>query len=229
MAVPSWYKQTMRYHHHLLIPGALVGVILLTGCGENRELLYKQVEIGELEAQVDDLKGQLGAKESELAALRARPPVVVERPSDDGLRDELAAYGAEVSWRRGELVIAIENEILFTAGSHTLSDTARRTLGRVAQIINSRYSGQYVRIEGHADNQPIVRTRDKWEDNWHLSGARARSVLHYLIERGNIPSERISFAGYSSFQPRDSHATPAGRARNRRVEIIVLPREQPRR
>ncbi|MFW5698215.1 MAG: OmpA family protein [Planctomycetota bacterium] len=213
--------RNFRPHPTLLIGLALT--FAFAGCGNQRELMYKEVEVGELETQISDLQGELATKDARIAELEAKPPVVIEEPRDD-LSDELAAYGAEVTWRNGELIIAIDNQILFKSGSNDLSPTARRTLDKVSDVIKDRYAGHYVRVNGHTDNQPIVRTRNKWEDNWHLAGARARKVLHYLIEREGIPERYLGFAGYADQRPRATNDTNAGRARNRRVEIIVLPK-----
>jgi chemotaxis protein MotB len=204
-----------------------LGALMITGCTDSREMAYKDVEIGALHDQVGHLKGAMASKEAELAALRAQPPVVVEQPKDDGLAAELAQYGAEVTWRNGELVIAIENTVLFRPGSAKLSTGSQRTLDKVASIIKRKYPSQFVRVEGHTDSQPIRRTKDKWEDNWHLSGARARAVLHYLIERAGLKKKKSSFAGYSFMRPRASNADKKGQARNRRVEIVVLPQRPP--
>lgn len=205
----------------LLAALALLASLLLTGCGadQSREIAYRDTRITALEEQVSDLLADLAAKEAELAQLRSRPV----QPQQD-LTSDLAGTGAEWAWRHGELVISISNEILFTAGSANLTAGAKNSLRQVAQVIRSKYPDQYVRVEGHTDSDPIRRTRDKWEDNWHLSGARARAVLHELIERNNLSAESTSFAGYAFTRPRAENTSTAGKARNRRVEIVVLPK-----
>jgi len=198
-------------------------MLAFAGCGPGRELAYAQVEIDALEEQNADLKAELARKDAELQALRSQPTP----RSDEHIRDALTGTGAEFEWRNGELVISVTNDILFSPGSATLTGQAKTTMGRISALINGKYAANYLRVEGHTDSQPIRRTRDKWEDNWHLAGARARSVLHELIERNGVSRERIAFAGYADTRPRASNSSKAGQSRNRRVEIVVLPTSPP--
>ena len=140
--------------------GAIIGTVLLTGCGENREVAYRQVQVQELEQQVADLSDALRAKDNELNALRNQPapePVVVDNSAD--LNRQLEGSGANAEIRGGEVVITVTNDILFKSGSADLGSKAKGSLDIVARVIKENYSGQYVRIEGHTDNQPIRRTK----------------------------------------------------------------------
>ena len=77
-----------------------------------------------------------------------------------------------------------------------------------------------MRVEGHTDNLPINTPR--FPSNWELSTARATSVIRYLIEEENLDPERLSAAGYGEYRPIDANDTPEGRARNRRVDLVIL-------
>lgn len=209
----------------MIVP--LLGVALLsTGCqaDQSRELQYRDVQIAELETEVGELESELAAAQGEIATLRARPPQVITRDPAEDMRRALAGSGANAEWRNGELVISINNEILFRPGSATLTRQAQGTLDTVARAVTRQHGDQSVRVEGHTDNQPIRRSRNTWEDNWHLAGGRARAVLHYLVEKAGMDRERLSFAGYADTRPVTSNSSKDGQARNRRVEIIVLPR-----
>jgi chemotaxis protein MotB len=199
-----------------LLIGALV--LALSSCGSNREAVYENVEISALNEQVSDLEARLAQTQAELEAARKNTG---HDPSAD-LARRLAGSGANVRYRNGELIIGIANDILFSSGSAVLTSKAKSSLRQVANEIQRTYSSNYVRVEGHTDDQPIVRTKDKWSDNWHLSGARARSVLAEMIGLGT-PKDRISFAGYADTQPLNSNSSKASRSNNRRVEIIILP------
>jgi chemotaxis protein MotB len=76
-----------------------------------------------------------------------------------------------------------------------------------------------VRVEGHTDDVPI-RT-ERYTSNWELSTARATRVVEYLVREGVAP-DRLSAAGYSEFHPRAENQSPEGRARNRRVDVVIL-------
>jgi chemotaxis protein MotB len=77
-----------------------------------------------------------------------------------------------------------------------------------------------LRVEGHTDDVPIHTVR--FRSNWNLSTARATRVVEFLSTRAGIAPARLSAAGYGEFHPRGPNDSPAGRARNRRVDIVVL-------
>jgi chemotaxis protein MotB len=197
--------------------------LAFSGCSGNRELAQKDLYIDELEAHVSDLKGQVATRDQQIRELESRPPQVIEKDPSDAVRQELAGSGADVSWRHGELIIGLESDILFRPGSATLTSQAKRSLSNVAGVVKRRYTGNYVRIEGHTDSDPIRRSKKTWSDNWHLSGGRGRAVLAELVKLG-INAELISFAGYADKRPVADNSSRTGKAQNRRVEIVVLPK-----
>ncbi|MBI4952573.1 MAG: OmpA family protein [Myxococcales bacterium] len=119
--------------------------------------------------------------------------------------------------RRTELVLRLDLDLLFDSGS----DVARRDALSVLDVIGEELHVREVnvRIEGHTDDVPIH--TPTLPSNWHLSTARATAVLMYFAERSNIPPTRLSAAGYGEFQPVADNRTPEGRAKNRRVDIVV--------
>ena len=133
------------------------------------------------------------------------------------ISDELD--GLDVTMRNGELIIAIPNKILFASGKATLNSSAKSTLNKIVNVIQRDYAGRFVRVEGHTDSDPIKRS--SWKDNWDLSGARARSVLLGLISAG-LDANLSSFAGYGETRPKADNSSKSGKAKNRRVEVVIL-------
>jgi chemotaxis protein MotB len=207
----------------VLAAAALVG----TGCGNNRDLSYKNVEAEELQRQVKELEALL-AQRSEGQANTAITETVNQGGSKSDATKAGVGDGVAYSERdhQIEVVLTIENSVLFKPGKSELSSQAKATLARVAATIKSQYPDHYVRVEGHTDNQPITRTKNEWKDNWDLSGGRGQAVLHYLIERG-IPASELGFAGYADQRPVSSNSSDAGKSKNRRVEIVVIPKGAP--
>jgi len=119
--------------------------------------------------------------------------------------------------RRG-LVLAIPEAFAFDAGRADLSPTSEALMGRVGRVLSGLPNS--IRVEGHTDDTPIRNPR--FESNWDLSTARATRVVAYFIGNVAIPPSRLSAAGYSEFHPRADNATVDGRARNRRVDIVIL-------
>ena len=116
------------------------------------------------------------------------------------------------------LVMRLSDKILFDLGGAAISVGATPLLQKIGLIISkTSYS---IRIEGHTDNFPINRV--KFPSNWELSTARAVSVLRYFIEKNNIPSERLSAAGFGEFHPLLPNDLPENRAKNRRVELVFI-------
>jgi len=79
-----------------------------------------------------------------------------------------------------------------------------------------------VRIEGHTDNVPIHDAQ--FDSNWELSSARATRIARLILDMKAIPPDRISAAGYAEYHPVATNDTPEGRAENRRVDLVVMPR-----
>ncbi|TVR12410.1 MAG: hypothetical protein EA401_09045 [Planctomycetota bacterium] len=213
----QWEVPTISTMKLYLTTAILAAATLFSsGCvrdQDDRTVLHRETEIAELEAKI-------GALETALAREQARV-VEVPEPTGPSLDDELDGTGATTSTRGREVVITVGNEILFRSGSADLTANAKRSLARIVEVINRRYPGKEIRVDGHTDNEPIRRTRDLWSDNWQLSGARSLAVLRELISAG-ISEDRIFFAGFGEFSPVADNATRANRQKNRRVDIVVI-------
>lgn len=117
------------------------------------------------------------------------------------------------------LVVRMKDSILFDSGQADLKPAAMAVLDKLAGTL--RQLPNQVRIEGHTDNRPI--STAKYPSNWELSTARATNVIRYLIEHSGLSPKRLSAAGYGEYRPVSDNGTDAGRADNRRVDIVLLP------
>jgi chemotaxis protein MotB len=137
---------------------------------------------------------------------------------ETALEAELSAgYLQLVDDRRG-LVIEVPEAGAFAVGQAELVPEAVRMLTRVAAMLATLPNA--VRVEGHTDDRPI-RT-SVFASNWDLSTARATRVVAFLVTEGRVAPARLSAAGYAEFKPRGDNGTADGRARNRRVDLVVL-------
>ncbi|CAA7603193.1 OmpA-like domain protein [Acididesulfobacillus acetoxydans] len=116
------------------------------------------------------------------------------------------------------LVISIQDTLLFDSGSADITPGARAILEKVSAVLAP--VPNYIRVEGNTDNLPI-RTA-QFPSNWELSVLRATNVVRILAADGNISPDRLSAIGYSKYRPIASNDTVAGRAKNRRVDLVVL-------
>jgi chemotaxis protein MotB len=116
------------------------------------------------------------------------------------------------------LVVSLGENGIFDSGSDEIKPEGKTLLDTLATSLVSL--GNYIRVEGHTDNVPICNLR--FPSNWELSTARATAVIQQLIAKFGMQPELISAAGYAEYRPCAPNDTEEGRARNRRVDIIVL-------
>ncbi len=160
--------------------------------------------------KISVLKNQLSEMERAKAELERR------------LQDEIGNNEVRIDMQDKGLVITFVAEVLFASGKDALRGGAAGKLSKVAKVLNTTVKDYNVGVEGHTDNIPIKHSG--WKSNWELSSARALSVLHYLKDKHSVPPRRLSATGYGEFHPIDSNDVKEGRQRNRRVEIVILPK-----
>lgn len=165
-------------------------------------------------------KGPGGAKQSskedkaqKVAELTSSMKLLAET-----LAPEIKAGRIQVSMQSRGLVISFTQAALFPSGTDVISPDGYAGIGKVAEAILKIPNP--VRLEGHTDSNPIKNAR--FHDNWELSSARAIALLNILTGRFDVPHERLSVAGYADVAPIADNDTEEGRARNRRVDIVIL-------
>lgn len=133
------------------------------------------------------------------------------------LSKEIAAGVLEVETKGRRIIVRVKEHGTFESGRADLSPNFRPVL-RIIQDVLKKTDGR-IMVEGHSDDVPIATTR--FRSNWALSSARAVSVAHGLFGDGSLTEERFTIAGHADTKPLVSNETDAGRARNRRVEIVI--------
>ena len=162
------------------------------------------------------LEGRLAAAEAREAALQ-RDRATRSSKSDVTLSDNLKSKGVSVRDRGGDTVIDLPSDVFFASGSAKLTAAGEKALSEVSGLVQKSYKGSLIRVEGHADSDPIRRTKSKYHCNWELSFERAHAVVHYLIDKGGFDAKHIAADCFGDNQPLD----PKNKAKNRRVEIVV--------
>ncbi len=175
-------------------------------------------KIGNLTSEVERLNDLRSKEKKELEDAKALLEERLKKEIDeDQIKLELAERG---------LVITFVSEILFDSGKAQIRPEAYEALNKVAKVVKEKVSDRDIGVEGYTDNVPIKRSG--WKSNWELSTARATSVLHYLIEDGKLNPSHLAAIGYGEYRPVTTNDTPEGRQKNRRVEIVILPKEIPK-
>ncbi|MGG1249214.1 OmpA family protein [Brevibacillus agri] len=193
----------------------------------NLQKLELEREIHQLEGQKKLLAGtgeKNGAEEQEQAGL-PKPPVGMP---DTGERDmetlhtQLSSALAELNLDYEEteegLRIRLPEKILFASGSADLEEQGKEVVGTVARVLQ-RYAYK-VRIEGYTDDVPI--SHSPYKSNWELSSARAIAVMREMVDAYSLPASRFTVAGWGEYRPLVDNSNEENRARNRRVEVIIL-------
>jgi len=136
------------------------------------------------------------------------------------LSKQIAQQKVSVALGREGLIISLREAGFFDSGSATPRPETDSTLRMIAQTLaGSPYD---VRVEGHTDTKPIHNSQ--FDSNWELSSARATHIARRLLDIHAVPPDQLAVAGYAEYHPVTSNNTAEGRAANRRVDLVVLPR-----
>jgi chemotaxis protein MotB len=183
----------------------------------NRQLASKMAEAGQLQQDVATMQAAL----NELNRQKALADQNMAQYRDLVARFQamIDAGTLKVKVIGGRMVVELATDILFPAGSASLSKEGQTAISEVAKVLAS-IPGREFQIAGHTDDRPIGTAQ--FPSNWHLGSARAIAVVDLLVKSG-LASDRVSAASFAEFQPADTNRTPEGRAANRRIEIIVVP------
>jgi chemotaxis protein MotB len=193
------------------------------------ESVKEALEHGELSAAISTV---LGHGKPETAKTPTSPPASApatpaSSPADlaktvEALKAALAAElkAGKIGLRlegRG-LIVSLHESAFFDSGDDAVAPASESILAKIASEAQSMSNP--IRLEGHTHSVPIHNSR--FRSNWELSAARAIAMMELLRARYSIPPERMSIAGYADHAPAESNDTPEGRARNRRVDLVIL-------
>lgn len=157
-------------------------------------------------------------RDEQLAAIYRKVKATVEELEQSGHAPYVPQVEVELDEQARRVIIRYRDQALFDSGRAEIKPEARPRLDSLALILKEVPNS--IRVEGHTDNVPIHNSR--FPSNWELSGARAMSVVRYLIDQHQFPPPRLDGTGKGEWWPIADNATVEGRARNRRVDIIIL-------
>jgi chemotaxis protein MotB len=177
---------------------------------ENSRLMKLEQELAQRGKQIDDLQALISAKEMQMQELK------------NAISDALHSFegkGLTVEQRDGKIYVSMENKLLFSSGSWAVGNEGQVAVRQLADVL-SKNRDINVLIEGHTDNVPY--RGSTLLDNWDLSVKRATAIVRILKNNGVDPKQ-ITAAGRSEFMPVATNSTSDGKAKNRRIEIILAP------
>lgn len=241
----SEYLKTVESANALEVDNARLKTDLAAAGKRSDQLAADRAELerlltarsGELGRSITELRQRVDALETENARLsqdladaqKAREEKVREVSSTyeqlvDKMKGEIAKGQVTISELQGKLTVNMVDAILFDSGKAEIKPEGLVVLGKVIEIVKS-VTDKSIRIEGHTDAVPISGTlAQRYPTNWELSAARAINVARYLQKQAINPAT-LSAAGFGEFKPVADNDTPEGRAKNRRIEIVLVPKD----
>jgi chemotaxis protein MotB len=173
-----------------------------------------------LAAEKERLEKERAAKEAEIERLTR-----TQQELSKSLQAEIERGDITIKQVRDRLTINMVEKVLFNSGQAQVKPAGLKILTQVSDVLKN-VTDKQIRIEGHTDNVPIgVKIRDKFPTNWELSTARATNVVRFFIDRGGVSRESLEAVGFADTRPVAGNDTEEGRTENRRIEIVLYPRD----
>lgn len=198
---------------------------------KNRGLLEEiQIKEGELlseRTRLDSLSKELSSR---IARVEELEKLVTDKEAlmnalKTALTDALVSFkgnGLSVEQREGKVYVSMENKLLFQSGSWSVANTGKQALKKLGNVLAANPEIA-VLIEGHTDSDPYI-GNDNLSGNWDLSTKRATEIVKLLLKNNKIKAENLTAAGRGQHQPLATNKTAAGKAKNRRIEVILSPK-----
>jgi len=165
-------------------------------------------------ARMEELEQMIAAKDAGMKALK------------DNLSKALNAFegkGLTVEQRNGKVYVSMENKLLFESGSWKVGSEGKKAVVALGKVLGENPEIS-VLIEGHTDDDKITGAIGNIENNWDLSTKRATAIVTILGENKSIDKKNLTAAGRGEFAPIATNDTTEGKAKNRRIEIILTPK-----
>jgi chemotaxis protein MotB len=179
---------------------------------ERKRLERLEKDLEKRSSRIEQLEGLIATNEAKLNSLK------------DKLSDALVDFegrGLSVEQRDGKVYVSMENKLLFASGSWNVGTEGKKAIKELASVL-AQNPDISVLIEGHTDNDPYNGS-GALKDNWDLSTKRATEVLKLLLNNNSIDPVNLTAAGKGEYVPVADNSTAAGKAKNRRIEVVLEP------
>ena len=198
----------------------------------NEQITDLNNQNSQLGAQTSEQQNKLSQSQQDLQRQKQRLEQLQtllnqQKAASEELKDKMAealkgfnSNDLSVYQKNGKVYVSLSEKLLFPSGSAVVNPQGVDALSKLAAVLNLN-SDVAVDIEGHTDSVPI---RGRYKDNWDLSTARANSIVRILVNNYKVDPTRVISSGHSYYEPVASNATPEGRAKNRRTDIILSPK-----
>ncbi len=210
----------------------VVGIIVYSSVQQKRQFARVKTELEQLQKAAEQSSNQTSQLQQDLTNSHARIEALIkekeqvtqqQRQIEDQMRAAIQSKDITISELQGKLTVNILDRVLFASGEADLKPEGEHVLAQVASVLN-QHTNRQIYVIGHTDNVPIRASAfSRYPSNWELSTARATAAVRYLTEKAGVDSAQLAAVGYGEFHPIADNSTAEGRARNRRIAIVVLP------
>lgn len=229
-----------------VVPSILSALLVLGALGwtawkRGSELAAAQAALEAAHKAAEQTAIQAAAAKAELEAAKADSAELTEKLAEaekematasktkntleEEMRTALQSKDITISQLQGKLTVNILDHVLFDSGEGALKTEGQEVLRRLAAVL-AAHTNRALHVIGHTDNVPIrASARSRFASNWELSTARATAAVRFLHEQAGVNPKQLGALGYGEFHPVADNATPEGRAKNRRIAVVILPEE----
>ena len=225
----------------LLSAAVVAGFLGLSWYQQNRQFIEQSEEFSEVKSELAELRAAAEASalqasrlqqdltnsQSRIEALIKEKEAVTRAQSEmeNQMRSTLESKDVTISELQGKLTLNILDRILFASGEAELKPEGQQVLSQIVSVL-MQHTNRQIYVIGHTDNIPIRASAfSRHTSNWDLSTARAVSAVRYLTEAAGVDPKMLAAVGYGEFHPVADNSTEEGRAKNRRIEIVILPEQ----
>jgi chemotaxis protein MotB len=223
---------------HGIVIVAVIMIFLFAGCASTKKMQALESdnerisgEKAALQEELDLAHTMIAEQEQQIANLqteREREVAVLKQTYEsliNELQKELKNGQVQIKQAKNSVQLTIAEQLFFETGKAEIKPEGQAVLRRIGPILK-KIPEKNVRVEGHTDNVPIGPSlRPQYPTNWELGAARAVNVVRFLQKESGLDPLRLSAVSYGQYRPVASNRTEEGRAKNRRIEIILIDRD----
>ncbi len=218
----------------------VAGLVGYWGLEQSRGWQAARSELAAVGQKMGERENELAALQSETAKLKARVADEQERLNqlrrksesaeaaqqrlENEMRSALESREVTISRLQDKLTVNILDRVMFDSGHAELKPDGQQVLSKVAEILQ-QFPDKQILVVGHTDNIPISAAKFRFATNWELSVARATAAVRYLSETAGVNPSSLGALGYGEWHPIADNSTPEGRAKNRRIAIVILAKD----
>jgi chemotaxis protein MotB len=224
-------KQAMIFAS-VISAGLVVGIIVYSSFHQKKQFTNVRSELDELRQAAQQSSNQTAILQQELTNSHAKIEALIkekeqvaqkQQEMETQMRTALESKDVTISELQGKLTVNILDRVLFASGEAELKPEGEQVLAQVASVL-TQHTNRQIYVIGHTDNVPIRGyLYGRIGSNWELSTARAVAAVRFLTEKAGVDSRMLAAVGYGEYHPIASNDTPEGRAKNRRISIVIVP------